>query len=82
MSRRRRTVDLQAVRRRPLPDLVAGLEDLLAAAASGEVRGLAVAYVVSGEEVRTWVDPGDCHFADLFLAVAQLQRSMLGVDDE
>lgn len=65
----------------PQPDVVATLEDLLARARAGEVRGVAVACSLTGRERATAYALGDGDYAHLVAGVAWLQHRLITEDE-
>jgi hypothetical protein len=76
-SRRDKVVPLHVVELGPCEAVIGFLEDMLARAKRGEVRGVAVAASIKGDCWGTAFEPGDGAVSHLLAGTAELQRRIL-----
>lgn len=70
-------VSLAAARLAPRPEVVEMLEDLLARAKSGEIRGIAVAAGCDAGSDGSAFEVGDSSIASLYLGMERLKLRLL-----
>ena len=77
MSRRKKVVSLAARRVEPVPEVIAGLEDLLARAKRGEIRGFVFAASADMNCDATAFVLGDGSIASLYLGIERAKVRLL-----